>query len=44
MWKEFRGFIASDNVITLVWTANYQGSFILSFGESSKEITVKSLF
>ena len=34
----------SGNVITLVWTANYQGSFILSFGESSKEITVKSLF
>ena len=34
----------SDNVITLTWTANYSETFTLSFGKTSKEITVKSLF
>ena len=34
----------SDNVITLVWTASYSGDFTLSFGNTTKEIKVKSLF
>ena len=34
----------SGNVITLVWTASYSDNFTLSFGESTKEIKVKSLF
>ena len=34
----------SDNVITLTWTENYSGKFTLSFGETVKEISVKSLF
>ena len=33
-----------DNVITLMWTASYSDTFTLSFGKTSKEITVKSLF
>jgi hypothetical protein len=32
------------NVITLVWTATYSDTFTLSFGNTTKEITVKSLF
>lgn len=32
------------NVITLVWTGSYSDTFMLSFGKTSKEITVKALF
>jgi hypothetical protein len=34
----------SDNVITLTWTASYSDKFTLSFGNTVKEISVKSLF
>ena len=34
----------SGNVITLVWNASYSYKFTLSFGKTTKEITVKSLF
>ena len=34
----------SDNVITLTWTENYSDKFTLSFGNTTKEISVKSLF
>lgn len=34
----------SDNVITLTWTASYSDTFTLSFGKTTKEITVKALF
>jgi len=34
----------SDNIIDLIWTASYSDTFTLSFGKTSKEITVKSLF
>lgn len=34
----------SGNVITLVWTASYSDTFTLSFGKTTKEIKVKSLF
>lgn len=33
-----------DNIITLTWTANYSDTFTLSFGDTVKEISVKSLF
>ena len=34
----------SGNIITLVWNASYSDKFTLSFGKTTKEITVKSLF
>ena len=34
----------SGNVITITWTASYSESFKLSYGGSSKEIMVESLF
>ena len=32
------------NVINLTWMENYSGTFTLSFGKTTKEISVKSLF